>query len=86
MKYADFMDYSQSLKRLYCAGHRERDGFGGAIGWYDIATDTFGGTAVGLNLMNAAGVVVLDNISRLVFSGKPSHDRKYRNHHPMSRS
>ncbi len=74
MKYADFMDYSRITGRLYCAGHREREGFGGAIGWYDIGTGAFGGTSENLGSINPAGFVVLDGISRLVFSGRPSAD------------
>jgi hypothetical protein len=59
---------------VYCSGYREREGFGGGIGWYDITHGTFGGTHERLNLLNASGLAVIDSMSRVVFSGKPSAD------------
>ncbi len=74
MKYADCLTYSEATGRIYCSGHREREGFGGAIGWFDIAHGTYGGTFTGLQYLDAQGLAVIDTMSRVIFSGQPSTD------------
>ena len=74
MKYASFLDYSPANGRLYCAGWREREGFGTGLGWYDIAASTFGGTDLGLNLVNPEGLLTSDDF--VVVSTTPSRDPK----------
>ena len=72
MKYASFLDYSRANGRLYCAGWREREGFGTGLGWYEIAGDTFGGTDLNLNLVNPQGLLTFDDC--VVVSTTPSND------------
>jgi hypothetical protein len=71
MKYASFLDYSPGNGRLYCAGWREREGFGTGLGWYDMAS-TWGGTDLNLNLVNPQGLLAFDDC--VVISTTPSHD------------
>lgn len=74
MKRPARLDYNASNGRIYCAGQREREGFGGALGWYDIARGTFGGTYAGLEWLTPEGLAVIDELGLVVFSGSPSPD------------
>lgn len=74
--------YPKQLKqsnngRLYYSGRRERDGQGGGVGWYNIAEETFGGHNDGLNFLNPIGLVVLDDIQRVVYSGVLNDDPEF---------
>ncbi len=60
--------------RLYFAGRRERDGFGGAVGLYDPSTRRFGGHSNRLSFLDPQGLVVLDGIDRIVYSGRLRDD------------
>jgi len=72
MKYASFLDYSPANGRLYCAGWREREGFGTGLGYYDIAASTFGGTDLNLNLVDPQGLLTFNDC--VVVSTTWSHD------------
>lgn len=73
MKYAELFAYDPKTRRLFCAGRREREGYGTGIGSYDIATGIFpGGTDANMNLVNPAGLSWVDPF--LVLAGAPSKD------------
>jgi hypothetical protein len=67
--YAYFLEPSRS-GRLYYAGRRERDGVGGGVGSYDLATKQFAGHHVGLDTLDPRGLAVLDDLQRVVYSGR----------------
>jgi hypothetical protein len=60
--------------RLYYGGRRERDGTGGGVGWFDPQTQTFNGHYEGLSTLTPRGMVVLDDIDRVVYSGEVTRD------------
>jgi hypothetical protein len=67
--YAYFLEPSTN-GRLYYAGRRERDGVGGAIGSYDLAGAQFAGHHDALASLDPSGLAVLDDLERVVYSGK----------------
>jgi hypothetical protein len=67
--YAYFLEPS-SNGRLYYAGRRERDGVGGGVGYYDLATRQFAGHHRGLASLDPQGLVVLDGVDAVVYSGR----------------
>jgi hypothetical protein len=72
-KYAYFLVPSGNGK-LYYLGRRERDGIGSGIGSYDIASQTFAGHNDGLSFFDPQGLVVDDDLKRVVFSGRLHDD------------
>jgi hypothetical protein len=60
--------------RLYFGGRRERNGVGGAVGWYDPKTNTFAGHHKDLSFLTPRGMVVLDDMQRIVYSGELGSD------------
>jgi hypothetical protein len=60
--------------RLYFGGRRERTGTGGGVGWYDPQTNNFGGHHENLSFLKPRGMVVLDELQRVVFSGELQDD------------
>jgi hypothetical protein len=71
--YAYFLIPSKN-GRLYFGGRRERDGVGGAVGWYDPKTNTFAGHHKDLSFLTPRGMVVLDDMQRIVYSGELGSD------------
>ena len=71
-KYASFLVASQN--RLYFAGRRERDGAGAAVGYYEPATQTFGGHHENLVDVVPAGLAVVPELSRVVLSERLRKD------------
>ncbi|HMG53455.1 MAG TPA: hypothetical protein VK601_08230, partial [Kofleriaceae bacterium] len=67
--YAYFLEPSAS-GRLYYAGRRERDGVGGGVGYYDIATRQFAGHHRDLDTLDPRGLAVLDDLGLVVYSGR----------------
>lgn len=67
-KYALFLQAAK--KRMYFAGRLERDGVGGAVGYYEPATNMFGGHHDKLADLVPAGLAVLPAIKRVVLSGE----------------
>lgn len=72
-KYAYFLVPSRN-GRLYYAGRRERDGVGSGIGSYEISSGTFAGHNNGLSFFDPQGLLVLDDLKRVVFSGRLHDD------------
>ena len=68
--------------RLYFAGRRERVGAGGGVGFYDLSSKTFGGGHDGLSFLSPQGLVVLDGIKRVVYSGRVGDDPARPNQRP----
>jgi hypothetical protein len=62
--------------KLYYGGRRERNGIGGGVGWYDPETNSFGGHFENLSTLTPRGMVVLDDIQRVVYSGEFKADPK----------
>lgn len=56
--------------RLYYAGRRERTGVGSAVGYYDTQRQTFAGHHDRLEELDPQGMVVLDDLNRVVLSGR----------------
>lgn len=56
--------------RLYYAGRRERTGTGGGVGFYDRERRTFAGHHDRLDRLDPQGLVVLDDLQRVVYSGR----------------
>jgi hypothetical protein len=71
--YAEYLLPSKN-GRLYFGGRRERTGTGGGVGWYDPATKTFGGHHNNLSFLTPRGMVVLDGLQRVVYSGELQDD------------
>jgi hypothetical protein len=71
--YSYFLIPSQN-GRIYFGGRRERNGTGGGVGWYDPKTNTFGGHHENLGTLTPRGMVVLDDIARIVYSGELTKD------------
>lgn len=70
VKYSYFLQLGTN-GRLYMAGRRERDSSGSGIGYYVPSGATYSGiTAAPLDNYIPRGFVVLDSISRVVFSGE----------------
>ncbi len=70
VKYSYFLEVGAN-GRLYQSGRRERDSSGSGIGYYDPVGLTFAGTtAAPLDNYIPRGMVVMDGISRVVFSGE----------------
>ncbi|HMG20156.1 MAG TPA: hypothetical protein VK607_02525, partial [Kofleriaceae bacterium] len=69
--YAYFLEPSAS-GRLYYAGRRERDGVGGGVGYYDVATRQFAGHHRDLDSLDPRGLAVLDDLKLVVYSGRAS--------------
>jgi catechol 2,3-dioxygenase-like lactoylglutathione lyase family enzyme len=72
-KYASRFAVSKN-GRIYLTGHRERSGTGGGIGYYEPATKTFGGHHEKLNFLDPDGLLVLDDMKRVVLSGGVNND------------
>ena len=60
--------------RLYMAGRRERQGQGGGVGYYDIATGVFVGTYANLNFLQPRGFAVMPFLRKVVYSGELMDD------------
>jgi hypothetical protein len=60
--------------RIYFGGRRERNGTGGGVGWYDPKTKAFGGHHKDLSFLTPRGMVVLDELKRIVYSGEVGND------------
>jgi hypothetical protein len=71
--YSYFLIPSQN-GRIYFGGRRERNGTGGGVGWYDPKTNTFGGHHKDLSFLTPRGMVVLDGMQRIVYSGELGND------------
>lgn len=65
-----FMTECLTNSRLYMAGQRERNGVGSGVGWYHPGSAVYGGHFTGMGNVNPAGLVVLEEISRVVMNGK----------------
>ncbi len=77
LKRADVLGYSPARDRLYVGGTRDRNGYGGGIGYYDFASATapLGGHFVGLNnFTEDICLAVLDYPGLVVFSGRIGDD------------
>ncbi len=63
--------------RLYMYGRRERQGQGGGVGYYDIASGKFEGTNANLNFLVPRGFAVMPALKKIVYSGEliddPTH-------------
>jgi hypothetical protein len=71
VKYSYYLERCETNARIYQSGRRERDSSGSGIGYYVPTTATFTGvTAAPLDNLIPRGMVVIDSISRLVFSGE----------------
>jgi hypothetical protein len=71
--YAYFLIPSKN-GRIYFGGRRERNGTGGGVGWYDPKTKAFGGHHKDLSFLTPRGMVVLDELQRIVYSGEVGND------------
>ncbi len=60
--------------RLYYAGRRERVGVGGGVGYYEPTTNKYAGHYQNLSFLDPQGLVVLDRIKRVVYSGRLHDD------------
>ncbi|HOF18230.1 MAG TPA: hypothetical protein PK082_04915, partial [Phycisphaerae bacterium] len=60
--------------RIYFLGRRERTGVGSGIGYYDLAAKAFGGHHENLNFLEPRGLVVADELGRVVLSGALRQD------------
>jgi hypothetical protein len=67
---------------LYLTGHRERTGTGAGIGYYESATKTFGGHHKDLNFLAPDGLLVLDDLHRVILSGGINDDPAFPNQAP----
>jgi hypothetical protein len=74
MKYARLLVWGAN-GRLYAAGHRERDGQGTGIGYFDKSSCRFTGQFSHLNFLEPRGLV--DIGGRIVFSGQVVNDPQY---------
>lgn len=68
-KHAYFLAPSRN-RWLYYVGQRERDGFGSGIGVYDTVARTFAGHHQDLAMLDPRGLLVLDDLDRVVLSGQ----------------
>jgi hypothetical protein len=64
--------------RIFFAGRRERTGQGGAIGYFDPRTSRFAGTHDGLEHTTPRGLVVLEPLDWLIYSGRDDTGRAAR--------
>ena len=71
-----------TLGRLFYAGRRERDGIGSGVGYYDLKSGAFGGHHDGLSILDPQGLVVLDDLEMVVFSGRLHDDPEHPNLKP----
>lgn len=60
--------------RLYFGGRRERTGIGGGVGFYEPSTKTFAGHHEKLSFLTPRGMVVIDDLQRVVYSGRLQDD------------
>ncbi len=65
---------ASSNGRLYYSGRRERDGVGSGVGSYDLATNAFAGHHKDLSFYDPEGLIALDALKRVVFSGSLHDD------------
>ena len=72
--YAYFLEPS-AAGRLYYAGRRERDGVGGAIGYYDLPSHRFAGHHDQLDALDPRGLAVVDDLATIVYSGRGTTPR-----------
>lgn len=71
VKYSYHLERCATNGRIYQAGRRERDSSGSGIGYYDPSGATFAGvTTAPLDNLIPRGMVVMDTLARVVFSGK----------------
>jgi hypothetical protein len=68
--------------RLYFGGRIERTGVGGGVGWYNPKTKVFGGHHENLSFLKPRGMVVLDELQRIVYSGELQDDAAKPNEKP----